>query len=43
MIRDAVLRVRDEGTWDRALKREVEDLEELENMVQQLQGEDNDE
>jgi hypothetical protein len=36
LIRDAIMRVRDEERWDKALAREVEDLEELDLMIEKM-------
>lgn len=41
LIRDAVLRVRDEKLWDQMLLAETEDREHLEDMMNQLNGEEN--
>jgi hypothetical protein len=36
LIRDAIMRVRDEKAWDAALGREVADLEDLGQMIEQM-------
>lgn len=43
LIKENVLKIRDESLWEHALQREVDDLAELDLMIEQLKGEHDDE